>query len=192
MRLNTLGDYINEVMVTCRTTKPREVQGLVLTAGLCGEAGEFYEAMQNYVGQLPSASNAALREFRDKAIKELGDFLWYTAALWSWTGLGALGTELETLQHLAPLSDSKEGCDLMLQAAGVAELMKKHVGHDKPFDRQAFETALSRCLVGAAVAANDLSADLAEVCEANIAKLRARFQGGGFSAALANAPRSGS
>lgn len=64
--------------------------------------------------------------------------------------------------------------------------MKKHVGHDKPLDGRELELMLDvwYCI---AYCANTIGLELCYVAATNIAKLRARHHGGGFTAAAQNA-----
>ncbi len=169
--MKTWQDYVKEVMVTCATTKPREVQGLVLALGLCGEAREAFEETQ--LGDCPHLID-----------EELGDFLWYAAALTAWADLQWDFAFQDFSLQSGSVSGYYKPLDLMIFAASVAERMKKHIGHDRILNKTELERELAYCVTIAEAFCNGR---LQEVCEKNIAKLRLRFKGGGFDSALSAA-----
>src|SRR4051812_15146744 len=101
--MKTWQDYVKEVKVTAAMAHTREVQGLVFALGLCGEAAEVM-----------TAEPAELD-------KELGDVLWYLAALGDWVGV-----KMEI--DLAPDGESGgyDALDLMIAAGTIADIIKKH------------------------------------------------------------------
>lgn len=173
--MKTWQDYVKEVMVTAATTKPREVQGLVLALGLCGEAAEVYEALEVGHGQSNGHGHVRGQDILDK---ELGDFLWYAAALTDWAVL-PIDFDLDRREDLC-----LESVDTMRYAGLVAERMKKHLGHSRPLDTQRLTSEVVACIQAAESLCNGR---LSQVCAANIAKLRTRFKGGGFDSALSAA-----
>jgi NTP pyrophosphatase (non-canonical NTP hydrolase) len=70
----TLNEYQREVRRTAATTKDRATQECVLALGVAGEAGEVAELVKKHVGHGHAMDKA-------KLLKELGDVLWYVAAL---------------------------------------------------------------------------------------------------------------
>lgn len=174
----TWADYVPQALHTASMGKSRELEGFVRVSGLCGEAGELAEALQVW----DAAGRPDCGHLLDHVVKELGDFLWYAAALGAWGGcVPDMG--LHALQG-SVCSLTYQWGDVMVHAAKLAELMKKHLGHDRAFDPDKFKQLLARCLVEAAVIAEHTGLVLSTVCAVNVAKLRARFQGGGFSAGL--------
>lgn len=178
--------YVKEAMVTAPMGKGRVVEGFVRTTGLCGEAQEVYHEFTCASGPFDRA----------RMMKELGDFAWYAAALWGWFAFEGepLGLSLDMIAYRAverPLAmDSAHlPSALMMRAGRFAEAMKKHLGHDKPADEQLFRGYLVDAIFTWARVVEECGFTPAEVLSANVAKLRARYKGGGFTAELANAPR---
>lgn len=176
--------YVTAVLVTASMNKGRELEAMVRAVGLCGEAAELTEALEVW----EAAEKPTSGHLHEAVIKELGDFLWYAGALHAWgcegTGDFVPPTALLGLQWASQALPYKD-TDLCKCAGAVGELMKKHIGHDRPFDRPKFMQLIARCIVSAAIVAQRIGVDLPDVCATNIAKLRARFQGGGFSGQLA-------
>lgn len=79
----TLKEYQQNAVRTARETKPGERALLVAALGLSGEAGEFAEVVKKHIFHDHPLD-------RDKAIKEVGDVLWYVVQACT-----ALGVELE-------------------------------------------------------------------------------------------------
>lgn len=74
---------------------------------------------------------------------------------------------------------------LIVAALGLAgetgefvELVKKHFFHGKPLDREAAKKEIGDVLWYLALAAEGLELELADIAEANIAKLQARYPDG--------------
>ncbi len=184
-------EYVKEAMFTATERGGREMEGMVRMAGLCGEGKELKDALTVMFGEFGFQTRYAYKNLQtvDMVTKELGDYLWYLAALWDWCGFGP---NIDLLQYQTScFATDKAGPGFKtapLECAGlVAEAMKKHLGHDKPFNPDLFEGLLLRCLTAAADVANVAGLDLGEVCAANVVKLRARFHGGKFDSALASA-----
>lgn len=64
------------------------------------------------------------------------------------------------------------------EAGEVADLVKKHLGHGHPLDRDAIKKELGDVLWYLAALAERLNLTLPEIAEANINKLRARYPNG--------------
>lgn len=174
--------YVHELMQTADMGKTRTIHGLVFTLGMCGEADEVYHEFRGTFD-------------RPRMLKELGDFAWYTGAMWNWCGFDdePLGLSIDMLaaqaEHRPLAVDTAHLPTALLSRAGkFAEAVKKHLGHDKPFDRDLFRMLLTDAIVTWFVVVNGVGLDASEVLATNIDKLRARYKGGGFSVALANAP----
>lgn len=75
----TLDDYQIEAMRTC----PNDPKMVMPALGLCGEAGEYADIVKKHLYHGHALD-------RDKAIKELGDVLWYVAV-----AARSLGSSLE-------------------------------------------------------------------------------------------------
>lgn len=172
--------YQAEALKTASMGKGRAIEGFVRICGLVGEAAELRE-------ELIAWTHLGTKE---KVIKELGDVLWYAATLSEWLGLG-VHFSFDAIQKAAgacSFSDSYK--DILLARAGkLAELMKKHLGHDKPMaDFKGIELELMQdVFVAIGYVANTVGLPLSRVAAVNINKLRARYQGGGFTPTLANA-----
>ena len=79
----TLKEYQQNAVRTARETEPGERALLVAALGLSGEAGEFAEVVKKHIFHDHPLD-------RDKAIKVVGDVLWYVVQACT-----ALGVELE-------------------------------------------------------------------------------------------------
>jgi NTP pyrophosphatase (non-canonical NTP hydrolase) len=67
------------------------------------------------------------------------------------------------------------------EAGEVAEIVKKHLFHGKDFDRNAFLNELSDCLWYITLGTNSVGAELQDVIDINVAKLRSRYKTGKFT-----------
>lgn len=173
--------YQLEALKTASMEKGREMEGFVRVCGLVGEAAELRDELLK-VGS-PSCD-------RTKILKELGDVMWYAATLSEWLKLGVHFT-FDTLQRAAVgcAFDAMYSDIICLRAAKLSELMKKHLGHDKPMDDfMGKELELMQdVFMAIAFVANTVNLPLKRAAAVNINKLRARYQGGGFTSTLANA-----
>ncbi len=86
---------------------------------------------------------------------------------------------------LGPRPDDQQLANAALGLAGeageVADMMKKHLFHAHPLDRDAMVKELGDCMWYVAAMATALGVELDEIGERNIAKLRQRYPEG-FSA----------
>lgn len=81
-------DYQNRALRTANHSLDREQLMTNAALGLCGESGEFADALKKHLFQGHDLD-------RDKAIKELGDILWYVSL-----ACYALGVKLSIAAHL--------------------------------------------------------------------------------------------
>lgn len=72
--MTTMNSYQQEVMRTAATSKDVDLQTCILGLGLTGEAGEAADLIKKAIGHGHGLDRA-------KLAKELGDVLWYVAAL---------------------------------------------------------------------------------------------------------------
>lgn len=70
------------------------------------------------------------------------------------------------------------GLGIAGEAGEVADILKKHYGHGKPFDRAHFIQELGDVLWYVTALAYSVGSDLEEVARVNDAKLRARYPDG--------------
>ena len=88
------GDYQGEARKTA--IYPNRMDNMVYpTLGLCGEAGEVAEKVKKYI-----RDNGDIRELQVSVKKELGDVLWYIAALCDELGLTMEGIAEENIAKL--------------------------------------------------------------------------------------------
>lgn len=179
--ITTFEEYQAEALVTASMGKGRVIEGFVRVCGLVGESAELREELLHL---------GTDRRRTDAIVKELGDVLWYAATLSEWFKLGVHFT-FDGIQKAAARCSFDVGYAeiLCVKAAKLSELMKKHLGHDKPIEMfQGKELELMQdVFVAIAHVANVANVPLTRVAAVNINKLRARYQGGGFTATLANA-----
>lgn len=74
---NAFNKYQSDVMRTAATSKDPTLQFAVLGLGISGEAGEVSDIIKKVVGH----GHELTPELKQKLSKELGDVLWYVAAL---------------------------------------------------------------------------------------------------------------
>lgn len=204
--MNKWTDYVREALVTADMGKGRVIEGFTFVCGLVGEGAEYKEALIRMFGRRGSETSRNWMsaptadvdgKLLDAVKKELGDFLWYTAALWAWAGLkdveplgcgdlSQLNRVLgQTTRSLSGLQNFRSVC--LDSAAPVAEMFKKHLGHGKALDEKRLKDLLENCLVAAYDSAAIVGIDAGEVMDLNISKLRARFAGGGWDSGKAAA-----
>lgn len=87
----TLNEYQRHVMRTAATSKQHDIQMCVLGLGIAGEAGECADLVKKIVGH----GHPFTDEVKGKLVKEIGDVLWYAAAL-----ADHIGVDLETVAEL--------------------------------------------------------------------------------------------
>lgn len=83
-----LNEYQNKATRTANTDLPREMQIATFALGLAGESGEVADLLKKHLGHGHPLD-------REKLVKELGDVLWYVAALADVYGI-ELGAVAET------------------------------------------------------------------------------------------------
>jgi len=137
------------------------------TLGLTGESGELQEAWVECVSG-------------DELVGELGDCCWYAAAICT-----VLGQDFDNMWSASRTQchDGRVGdwiSSLEIEAARVANLVKKHVFHRHTLKVIDVVTALKRYLVVVHVICLHLNIDADEMLQANLDKLAARY-GAGFS-----------
>jgi NTP pyrophosphatase (non-canonical NTP hydrolase) len=142
---------------------------LALTAalGLCGEAAEVLAA---FLAPDPTGT---------ERIAELGDVLWYCAAL-----MTAFGADLEDVvgSQDPPLTLAREwrwhSDQLITAAGGIAELVKKHRFHGRTLHRSGVLTRIVAIVGAVRGLAAHVGSDIPAVCAANVEKLRLRHPDG--------------
>lgn len=134
---------------------------MVWGLGIAGEAGEVCELL-------------ALTPFKDGLIiEELGDVLWYTAAL-----AYSLGSSIDQLPEVEV--HPAHTADLMLPvfAGKVADMIKKHHGHNKPYNREKLLAVLGGVLASIKQLAGIRSRTILDVANLNNEKLLDRYPRG--------------
>lgn len=189
-------DYQKQALVTADMGAGRTIEGFVRVCGLVGEAAELRDELTRWPLTETTETvstvewEAAKKTVLDRIEEELGDVLWYAATLDAWLGTNSKFA-FDHLQDMASMcSYEVEWRELTLLRAGhLAELMKKHLGHAKPMaDFKGREkTLMEDVFVAIAFVSHMMGLELSYVAAKNIAKLRARYQGGGFTTQLANA-----
>ena len=142
---------------------------LILNAalGLCGEAAEVLAA---FLAPDPTGT---------ERIAELGDVLWYCAAL-----MTAFGADLEDVvgSQDPPLTLAREwrwhSDQLITAAGGIAELVKKHRFHGRTLHRSGILTRTVAIVGAVRGLAAHVGGDLPTICAANVAKLQKRHPDG--------------
>lgn len=105
--------------------------------------------------------------------EELGDILWYLAII-----VDALETTFEELETLAveTLPEDEDGVRFMFSQTGeLLDQMKKACAYGVPLNTVAFGTAAANILRTVREIAKGENWSLADIQEANIAKLRRRY-----------------
>ena len=103
-----------------------------------------------------------------------------------WLAEHHTGVSLDSYQRDANRTNAtadlaNKGLGLCGEAGEVAELLKKHLYHGHPLDREKLRNELGDVLWYVATLASDLGIPLSDVASANVDKLRKRYPDG-FSA----------
>lgn len=129
------------------------------TLGLCGEVAEVVEKLRAPV-------------VAQQVLKELGDVLWYTAAL----SRELLLPPLNDHDHVSNVNWA--ACDyadaMVIEAGRVAERVKKHYRDGARLDRGELHTILSQVVYRIHCVAARYNFTLAEVADMNVEKLESR------------------
>ncbi len=88
------------------------------------------------------------------------------------------GYQLEASRTLGDTSLAVLGLGVAGEAGEVADLLKKHLGHGHPLDRERLVSELGDVLWYVATLATTIGASLSEVADVNITKLTARYPDG--------------
>lgn len=163
-----LRNYQRDAMRTALVTEPSK-DLLIRTCGLVGEFGEFFDE--------PSA-------------EELGDLIWYIAAVCDTAGLNIAdlveGNPLLIKildQYADPEFIASMGPRALLSVCRVAEYVKKTAGHGRDLPRTKLTDPLRVVLAFSVACAADFDTSEGEglpaLLAANVAKLRARHANAG-------------
>ncbi|MEL6853643.1 MAG: MazG nucleotide pyrophosphohydrolase domain-containing protein [Cyanobacteria bacterium J06607_13] len=125
--------------------------------GLAGEASEVVDSSH-------------VTSF-DEMKKELGDVLWYVSAICTQRGI-LLSRVIELSSHCDGRFPSR--IDFCVAVGKVVEMIKKHVGHGHALDDVVLTDRLAKIVAFIIAIAAD-SFTLADIADANIAKLRERY-----------------
>jgi NTP pyrophosphatase (non-canonical NTP hydrolase) len=160
--------YAELAMTTANKSLPRELVFANAALGLCGEYAELGHDLDRYF----TGPGSTRLEYKGKAIKELGDVLWYVAL-----GADAIGAAA----HLS-LDEPISRASLHRSTGEYADMVKKHICQEHPLDKQTMTELLATILGQLRSIAMELDTTMGEVAEGNIAKLKARYPAG-FQAA---------
>lgn len=160
-------EYAPLAVRTANKDLPRELLFANAALGMCGESAELdsdfavWKATQSERDQL-------------KAIKEMGDVLWYVA----------LAAHLSNVVEHVDFEDTERGNELYLFAAigAYTDHIKKHICQFHERDDKHITELLNTILIGLRKLAVKLGTTLGEVAEGNIQKLKERYPSG-FEAA---------
>lgn len=139
----------------------------IAALGLAGEAGELLAVLKETTWSEAEGK-------RDLFTKEAGDVCWYVAEI---TTALDLRSEFVHCQNW-PRSLTACGGDICVEAAGVAEAIKKHLGYGHDLDRVELAVRLNRILAYVSQAGLPYGVTMFEVAEANLEKLAARYAAG--------------
>lgn len=157
----------NEYAVAVRRTMPAphavpDLQLAIFALGLCGEASEFVECVEDTAydrGVLDPEPHQ-----QQRILKEAGDCCWYAFAIANTLGFDLDGEVLYagSPQHVA---------------GTIAERVKKALGHGEPLNRENLRGLLLLFLASVTYAAQS-AGDEAQILGTNIEKLRKRYPHG--------------
>lgn len=154
--------YVEKAWRTANTNQPHGQALAIWALGLEGESIEYMEIM-------PKAD-------RCKSIKELGDVMWYVAAIYKQINLNTPVLDVPSNQN----TDASVKT-LVLAAKDTGEMIKKHVGHGHELDRLTIIKALQRVVQCVGEAAKSHGSSLEEVMQRNVEKLETRYKQGVFT-----------
>jgi len=160
----TFDEYQNECLRTASMGLGPEIEMAVRALGLVGEVAEFRDA--------------CLNGSADAEVKEAGDVLWYAGALAAAFSVGGADLGIGELAEVPFCGGASFNayCDtLMMDAAKLAELVKKQIGHKKPANRETVIRLLENVVRGLALGSIP---NLDRIAKENVAKLKARYPNG--------------
>lgn len=163
----TLSEYQK---LSARTMSTSNTQPLLIWAlGLVGEALEAVQERSYLQALEVTAPPSACQNAQSRLVTELGDVLWYAAAICTHQGwdLGAL---------VSPGFNTPR--KLLRSASGVCEPIKKHLGHGKPLDEPRIKGALWFVVRDVAFISSKYRWTLDDICKINVDKLRKRWPDG--------------
>lgn len=168
-----------------RAYSDRELMLVWNVIGLAGEGSELLETVLAGVFEEEDISEGGVLRVLDAIGKELGDVLWYAAAVGT-----KLGVNLDDLVRVAGAPAPPDRCvgvglrlvwraGQVSSACGrVADLVKKAVFHQHGIDVDKTANLLSGVLAHAEALCRETGVGLGEVMEGNIAKLLKRYPEG--------------
>jgi NTP pyrophosphatase (non-canonical NTP hydrolase) len=155
-------EYVPLAVRTANKDLPRELQFANTALGLCGEANELHQDMLNFQAY-------GTTEYYSKAVKELGDVLWYVA----------LAADLSRVtEHLTFGENDRPGVKLFHSIGEYADLIKKHICQGHPRDDKAITEILGDIICSLRDIAMELNTTCEEAAEGNIRKLMERYPAG--------------
>lgn len=163
------------------------IPNTIAALGLAGEAAEVTALFEEFGARFESLTIEDIKEFGEKLTLELGDTLWYVAALLD--NLGYDCSEVDDLlcehEDFGPLLDQLGGfnpnrlaANLSMHAGLAADIIKKAEWHGKELDVSALLAALCNVTVTLGEIGNRNGVTLGDITKANVEKLAKRYPGG--------------
>jgi NTP pyrophosphatase (non-canonical NTP hydrolase) len=148
--------------------------------GLCGEAAEVVQLFEE------AQPGQDVGQFHTNLKLELGDVLWYVAAMFDSLGKTMLDIDsmfpAPDLQKLVSYAGELEITDLLLHmgrhAGHAADRIKKYEWHGKTLDQNGLFADLTNIVTIVSELAARTGMTVEELFQANVDKLEARYPGG--------------
>ncbi len=166
------------------------IPNTIAALGLAGEAAEVTALFEEYGAKLqaaPEQLEAVTDEFTKKLILELGDTLWYVAAILDSFGLDCSEIDdqlsdyeaIDTLlAQLAGFNPARLCASLSMHAGAACDRIKKAEWHGKDLDLDDLIADLSNVSVVISEIGLRIKAGMGEICQANVEKLEKRYPNG--------------
>jgi len=158
-------EYQRGASRTLNNTPDLDKNILVYTLGLGGEVGEVQTLIHDFELNPPP----------DKLSKELGDVLWYIAALST-----TLNLDMARLPYVYKGNSSILVFSLQLgmKTSIILEIIKKHIGHGHLLDEALLRTCLGTVLRYVIALCEAYNLNVLDVMSENLAKLEKRYPQG--------------
>ncbi len=163
---------------------------IVNALGLAGEAAEVLEVFDSGFADFADGvhTDESIAEYIDKMQLEMGDVLWYVAALADSLGFtlkdidNYIGDNAEESLVLFNQLNAMDPLRLIgflnMHAGKVADIIKKNYWHGKPLDADGIMGALTNIICVLVTASSRQGFDIGVVAQRNIEKLAKRYPGG--------------
>lgn len=163
------------------------IPNTIAALGLAGEAGEVTAVFEEFAALLPDITPEQIEDYKNKLTLELGDTLWYVAAILDSFGLDCSDIDdlladhesIESLvEQLQGFNPARLTASLSMHAGAACDLIKKAEWHGKTLDLDSLVASLANMAVVIGELGNRNGVGMGEICQANVDKLSKRYPNG--------------